>query len=134
MIRTLRQADQADQFRRALFAFRGRNALEEQGQRNVLTHVHRRQQIEELENEAHLVAAELRQRSIIRGLESETIHNDFSGRGMIEARQEMNQRTLAATARPADGDKLVPRYFQRNAVERVHGALAALILAGDVFE
>ena len=39
---------------------------------------------------------------------------------------KMHQRALAASARPADRDEFVPRDFQRDAVQRVHRALAGL--------
>src|ERR1043166_3957246 len=46
----------------------------------------------------------------------------------------MNEGALAATARPADGHEFMPRDLQRNAGERVHGALAARIVAGQILE
>src|SRR6187397_2982277 len=53
---------------------------------------------------------------------------------MIESGKKMNERALAAAARTADRDKLVARDFERNAVQRVHGALAARIFATQILE
>ena len=66
MIRPFHQPNEPDQIRRALLAFRQRHSLEEQWQRNIFAHVHRRQKIEELEDQSDLAAAKLGQRGIIR--------------------------------------------------------------------
>jgi hypothetical protein len=129
MIRAFRQPDETDQFGCSLLAFRRRDSLQEQRQRYILAHVHCRQQIEELKNKSDLAPAELGQSGIVRRVQGETIDKNFAGRGMIEAGEEMNQSAFAAPARSADGDKFMACDFQGNAVERVHGALAARIFA-----
>src|SRR5437899_1806278 len=109
IVRPFAKPDELDQLSRAFVAFLWRNTLKEERHGNVLAHVHRRQQIEELEDESNLVPPEIRQRRIIRCLQRQTIDNDFAGSRTVESRQQMNQRALAAPARAADRDKLVPR-------------------------
>ena len=109
MVRPFPQADELNQLSRAFIASLWRNTLKQERQGNVLAHVHRRQQIKELEDESDLVPPEIRQRRIIRCLQCQTINNDFAGSRTVESRQQMNQCALAAPARAADRDKLVPR-------------------------
>ena len=66
MVGAFRQPDEANPFVRALFALARRNSLEQQRQRYVFAHIHRRQEIEELEYETDLPAAELRQGPVVR--------------------------------------------------------------------
>ncbi len=109
MIGPFPQPDELDQFSRALVAFLWRNTLKQERQGNVLAHVHRRQQVEELKDEPDLVPPEIRQRRIIRCLQRQTIDNDLAGRRTIQSREQMNQRALTAPARAANRDKLVSR-------------------------
>src|SRR5947208_7217640 len=101
MIGAFAQPDEFDQSVRALLAFRRRDALEEKRQRYVLAHVHRRQRIEELKDEADLLPPEIRQGSVIRFVQREITDKHCDGSRTIQARQQMNPRALAATARPA---------------------------------
>jgi len=107
--RPFAKPDELNQLSRAFIAFLWRNTLKEERQGNVLAHVHRRQQIKELEDESDLVPPEIRQRRIICCLQRQTIDNDLAGRRTIQSREQMNQRALAAPARAPDRDKLVSR-------------------------
>ena len=109
MVRPFAKPDELDQLLGAFVAFLWRNTLKQERQGNVLAHIHCRQQIKELEDESDLVPPEIRQRRIIRCLQCQTIDNDLAGRRTIKSREQMNQRALAAPARAADRDKLVPR-------------------------
>jgi hypothetical protein len=83
MIFSLLQSHQLDQLVRALFAFGRRRPLQKQRQRNILAHVHRRQEIEELENEPDLPAAKLRQGRVIRRMQREALDENFPARRAI---------------------------------------------------
>src|SRR5688500_3940983 len=109
MVGPLPQPDQIDQLLRTLLAFPRSDSLEQQRKGNVLQHVHRRQEVEELEDEADLPTTKLRQRSVIGRMEGEPIDDNLAGSGMIQSTQEMDQGALAAAARAADGHKFVAR-------------------------
>ena len=134
MVTPFAKADQLDQFPGAFVAFLRRNTLKQQRQGNVLSHVHCRQQIEELKNEADPAAAELRQRRVIRGMQRDTVDENFAACRPIEPGEEMNERALAATARAPDRHELITRDLERNAIQRVHGPLPARIFASQIFQ
>ena len=134
MLRALAQPDEVDHFLRAFFALRRRHALEEKGQGNIFPHVHCRQQIEELKNETDPTAAELRQRCVIRGMQRDTVDENFAAGRPIEPGEEMDERALAATARAPDRHELITRDLERNAIQRVHGPLPARIFASQIFQ
>ena len=134
MLRALAQPDEVDHFLRAFFALRGRHALEEKRQGNIFAHVHCRQQIEKLKNEADPAAAELRQRCVIRGMQRDTVDENFAACRPIEPGEEMDERALAATARAPDCHELITRDLERNAIQRVHGPLPARIFASQIFQ
>src|SRR5687767_4168127 len=112
MVGPLSQPDQIDQLLRALLALPRSDSLQQQRKGNVLLHVHRWQEVEELKDEADPTAAKLRQRGVIRGVQSESINDNLAGGGMIETTQKMDQRALAAAARAANRHKLVARDFE----------------------
>lgn len=132
MRRTIGQADQRDEFLRPFFAFVRRQTLQEQWETDVFEHVHRRQEIEELKDKPKAPAPVVRQSGVVSGVQGETIDNNFARGRMLEAGQKMNEGAFAAAARSAHGHKLIPRNFQRDAVERVHGPVAGLIMARDI--
>ena len=134
MRRALRHSDQLEQLARTRLALAMRHALQQQRKADVLDHVHRRQQIEELEDEAEPVPAVIGQRRIVRCMQREPVDEDLAARRRIEAGEQMHERALAAAARAGDRDEFAARDLERDAVERMHGALAAPIMAGDVAE
>ena len=107
-------------------------ALQQQRKADVLQHVHRRQQIEELEDKPQAMAPVIGQRRVAGSMQSETVHFDLAARRRIESGEQMQQRAFAAATRPGDSDKLAARDLQRDTVERVHRAFAAPIMARDV--
>src|SRR3954468_18589197 len=97
MIGPFAQPNELDQRVRPLLAFRRRQALEEERQRHVLAHVHRRQKIEELKDEADLMASEIRQGRVIRFMQRKIADKNFAGSRTIQSREEMNEGALSAT-------------------------------------
>ena len=77
MIFALLQSDKLDQLVRTSFAFGRRDTLQKQRQRHVLAHVHRRHEIEELENESDLSSPEPRQGGVIGQMQPEAVHENF---------------------------------------------------------
>ena len=109
-----------------------RHALQEQRETDVFEHVHRRQEIEELKDKAEPPAPIVRQSGVIGRVQGEAIDHNFARGRMIEAGEQMNERALAAAARSAHRHELIPRDFQRDAVERVHRPVARRIMARDI--
>jgi hypothetical protein len=72
-------------------------------QHDVLPRVERRQEVEELEDEADVLAAELRQVVVaeLRDLGARDL--DRSDGRLVEAREDVHQRGLAGTRRAHDG-------------------------------
>ncbi len=132
--RSILESDQINQFRRPLFTFTRRDALEEQWETDVLEDIHRRQEIEKLKDKPRAVAPVFRERSVIRSVQGEAIDKDLPGSWIFESGQEMNKSTLAAAARSAHRDKFISRDFQRHTVQRVHSPLASLIMTRDIPE
>ena len=134
MSRSIREPDQINQFRGPFFTFVRRHPLQEQGKADVFEHIHRRQKVEELKDEADAAAPIFRKRVVVRTVQRKAIDKNLARGRIFESGQEMNERALAAAARPAHRDKFIPRDFQRNAVQRVHRPLAGRIMARDIPE
>ena len=132
--RSIRESDQINQLRRPPFTFMRRDALQEQWKTDVLKHIHRREEIEELKDKAHALAPVSRERTVIRSVQGEAIDKDLPGGWILESSQEMNEGALATTARSAHRDKFISRDFQRDTVQRVHRPVASLIMSRDIPE
>ena len=104
-----------------------------QRQADVLEARERRQQVEELEDEADLVAPDPRQVVVGQAAERFAVDADLAGGRAIEAADQVEQRRLAGAGRPDDRDHLAARDRQRDVVERDDVALA-FELFGDVVE
>ena len=81
-------------------------ADEQQRQLDVLDRGQRRQQVEELEHEADLAAAQARELGLAQLVDALAVEPDLAGRRAIEAGEEVEQRRLAAPARAHDRDEL----------------------------
>ena len=76
------------------------DARQQQRQRDVLAERERRQQVEELEHEAHALAPHARQPVIVQRLEPRALERDRSAGRTIHAAAEVQKRGLAAPGRP----------------------------------
>ena len=63
----IRQADKLEKFFRPCRRLVRRNALKEQGQTHIFERIHRREEIEKLEDESELTAAKVGQLRVVRG-------------------------------------------------------------------
>ena len=92
----------------------------------------RRQQVEGLEDEADVLAAQLgelacRSSSV---MSSPPIVHGARGRA-VEAGEQVHQRRLARARRAHDGGELAGGHVERDAAQRVDGGLALAVAAGD---
>lgn len=126
--------DEFEQLMRARLAFRESDALEQKGKSDVFQHAHRREQIEELKDKAEPVASIVGQCSVVRLLQRKAIDFDFASRRCFQSSEQMHQGALATAARATDRHELAARDLERNVIDRMHGALATLIITRDIAE
>jgi hypothetical protein len=96
----------------------GRLALQQPGQRHVLQCRHGRQQMKELKNDPDRVAPVIGQKAIVRRVQWQSIHEQFSAARRIQSPEQVEKRALAASARSGDRHEFPRCNFKRNAVER----------------
>ena len=92
-----------------------------------------RQQVEELEDEADLVAPHARQLIVGQAGERFAVDADLAGGRAVEAADQIEQRRLAGAGRADDRDHLAARDGEADGVERDDVAFAGELL-GDVVE
>ena len=109
--RSIGEPNQINQLLRSFFAFGRRRSLQEQWEADVFEHIHRRQEIEELKDKAHVSAPVLRERLVIGLVQREAIDENLSSSRILESSQEVNKRALAATARSAYRHEFIPSDF-----------------------
>ncbi len=83
---TFLHSHKLEQRARATLAFAKRDALQQQRQRDVLDDAHGRQQIEKLEHNSKPATPVVSERSIIGGVEGQSIDEDFAAGGRIQTR------------------------------------------------
>ena len=84
---------------------------------HVLVRGQRRNEVEELEHEADLLAAQAREAVFVELRDVDLIDQHLAGRRLVEARDEPEQRRFAAARRPDDGDELTSENLKRERVE-----------------
>ena len=101
--------------------FAGGLAGEEQGEGHVLQDVHRRQEVEKLENDPEVLPAVAGQRGLVGGVQGEVADEEFPGGRAIQAAEEVQQGGFAAAARAGDGGELALGDFEGQGVQRADG-------------
>src|SRR4051794_12937115 len=89
------KTDARNQFSCALSRVFPRNAVEHERKPDVLGHVHRRQQIEKLENDSNAMAPEIGQHCIVRAMQRDTVYVQLAAARRVEAAKQMQQRALS---------------------------------------
>jgi hypothetical protein len=94
-----------------------------------------RQQVEELEDEAELVAAQLGQLPVVEAGDVGTVELDGAGGGPVEAGEDVHQRRLAGTGGSHDRREATALEAGADAGQRVDGGVAlaeaAMQVGGD---
>ena len=103
-----------------------------QRQDDVLLRRQHRQQVEELEDEADVLSAQLRDRGVAELAEPGSRDRDVALRGLVERGEQVHQRRLSRARRPHDRRQLPGLDAERDAAERVHGGVALAVDAGEL--
>src|SRR6185436_3354808 len=133
MMQAVFELDQREQLARAFVDLLPRPAAQVQRQPHVLQRAQRRQQVEELEDEADLVAADAGQLVVAEAGERLAVDAHLAGGRAIEPADQVQQRRFAGARRSNDRDHLAARDGEGDAVERDDVAFAAE-LARDLVE
>ena len=92
--------------------FAAGHVLQHAGQAHVFLDGERRQQIEELEDEADFLAAQAREPGLVEPMDRLAVEVNFAAGQDVEPAEHMQQRAFAAAARPHDGDEFAARYLR----------------------
>ena len=125
------QADLVRAGRRRSPCRASRPAMRER-QEHVLVGGQHRQQVEELEDEADVLAAQLRDLVVLQLPEARAGDRDVARRGAVERGEDVHQGRLAGARRAHDRGQLALRDVQVDAAEGVDGGLALAVAAGDL--
>ena len=107
-------------------------ARELQRQGHVLLRRQHRQQVEELEDEADVAAAQFRQLAVVHGRDVLAVDLHGPRRRAVEAGEQVHERRLARARRPHDRRELPAGDVDGHAAQRVDGGLALTVLALEV--
>ena len=116
----MRDADALGERPRAAFRLLVLHAREQAGQRDVVADRQRRQQVEELEDEADLLAAHPRQLVVAHRRQIAIVERQRAARRAIHRAAQVQQRRLAAARRPHQRDEVAGLDLERHAGERGH--------------
>ncbi len=103
----------------------GLAAGELERQRDVLGRGQHRQQVEELEDEADVVAAQLRQLVVVHARDVLAGDGDLTRGGLVEAGEDVHERRLARARGAHDGGQPTTSDVERDAAQGVDGGVAA---------
>jgi hypothetical protein len=113
-------AELAHELRRGSPSILTAPADEEQGQLDVLDGRERRQQVEELKDEADPPPTQASQLGLAQLVDAFAVEVHLSGGGAIEAREQVEQGRLPTAARPHDRDELATLDREVDAAQRQH--------------
>ena len=100
------------------------------GQDDVLLRRQHRKQVEELEDEADVLAPQLRQLRVVQPPISVSAIRDVAGGRLVEPREDVHQRRLARAGGPITAVSSPVGHVDRDAAQGVHGRLVLAVLAG----
>jgi hypothetical protein len=103
-------------------------------QPDVVACRHRRQQVEELEDEPDVPAAERGRLVGPHVAQALAVDEHLADRRPVEPRDDVEQRGLAGPAGSHDGDRPTLAHGERDVAQRLHLGLAAPIRSGDALD
>ena len=118
--------------RRRLLAAPGVPAGDDERQGDVLAHRQDREQVEELEDEARLVAAQLRRGVVAELAHDRPVEHDLAGGRAVQPAEEVQERALAGARRSHDGHELARLDRQRDAPDGGDVDAAHAVAPGEV--
>ena len=101
-------------------------------QHDVLGRREHREQVEELEDEADVVAAQHRQLRVVEAADVDAGDRDLARGRLVEAGEDVHQRRLARARRAHDGGQAAGGDVDRDAAQGVDGRVALAVAADDV--
>ena len=110
----------------------GLAAGELERQHDVLGRREHREQVEELEDEADVVAAQLRERGVVEAGDVDAGDGDLARGGRVEAGEDVHERRLAGARRAHDGGQAALGDVDRDAAQGVDGGVAVAVAADEV--
>ena len=131
MVGAPREPDDFEGVLRALDAFAVAEAGDAERELDVLLGGEQRQQPERLEDEAELVAAQLREVLFGHGVDAFAVEGDFAAGGAVEAGEDVEQRGLAGAGAANEGEHLAGGDGERDIADGPDLVGAAFEAAGD---
>ncbi len=110
----------------------GLAARQGEGQDQVLLRRQDGQEVERLEDEAHLVAAQLGELGVAERAQLHAVDDDAAARGLVEPREAVHERRLPGPRRAHDGGEGAAGEPDGDAVEGVDCCLPLAVAAGEV--
>ena len=107
-------------------------AAEMKRETDVLEARQGREQVEELEDEAVVVAAQLRQRGVVETGDVDACDRDLARGRLVQAGEDVHQRGLAGARRAHHRSQATPRDIDRNAAQRVDRRVAPAVAADEI--
>src|ERR1019366_2524718 len=132
MAHAVAQADQVQRRRRVLHALPLLQVGEQQRQRHVLHGRQHREQIELLENEAHVFVAPVGDLAVAQLAQVVAEHADVPAGGAIHGGDQVQQRRLTRSRRPHQGHEFAFVDPEAHVLQRGHMELVAHVLLGQV--
>ena len=110
----------------------GLAAGDRERQHQVLLGGQDRQQVEELEDEAELVAAQLGQLAVVEGGDLDPVELDRAAGRLVEAGEDVHQRRLARAGGPHDRGEAIALEAGADPGQRVDRRVALAVATGEV--
>ncbi len=107
-------------------------ARDREREEDVLLRGEHRQEVEELEDEADVLAPELRQVVVAERRDLGSGDRHGAARRLVEPGEGVHERRLARAGRAHDGDELARLDVERDAAQRVDGGRALAVAAREV--
>ena len=126
------ESDEGEELVDPLAMPRGCVPRDEEREGHVLGHAQQRDQIEELEHEARLVATGQCPVLLVQRGDADAVDDDFAGRRQVQATEQLEHGRLARAGGAHDGDELALLDCERYASERIDLALAQRIALDEV--
>src|ERR1035437_591091 len=108
------------------------DAGDRERQSHVLVHVEKRNEVEELEDEAGLLATEAGGFRIAEPADYLAVEYHFAARRPVEATQKLEERALARTGRSHQGHEFAPPDLERHALQRLDVARTEAIALREI--
>src|SRR5882724_6134210 len=120
MRRAVCQTNEVEQLQGTGFRLRHPSTVEQLRHSDVLPGRHRRQKVEELEDETDAVPSEFGLLFVVEVADLLAVELDRPGVRPVERTEQVKQRALAGPRRADYRDELAARQSQRDAIERSH--------------